>query len=278
MMSINKPRPYWHVDAKWITGLLLVVVLNAALLIFSLVQVTAKGPAVNTLSTMLAVMLSPAGLDDATDITILRQRLQASPNKSLQVIPWLRITIQEKDLAGLSPREARLFLMRLLAEPIYDGGSQGLAALVDDPEIRANILAGGAPLDVFTLKTHETLQRVALIPALIFLALLVPLILFSYRFGRIGSPGCVLFAACLPGALVSGFLSTIKPPGAVVAPAPDAGAQAVVSYMASLIIPSLAEIAAHTYWIVLALGFGLMLLALGSNLLWWLVRGRKTAV
>ena len=35
MMSINKPRPYWHVDAKWITGLLLVVVLNAALHMFS---------------------------------------------------------------------------------------------------------------------------------------------------------------------------------------------------------------------------------------------------
>lgn len=40
LMVIEKPRPYWHVDAKWIVGLLTVAVLTVSLVVFGLFRLT----------------------------------------------------------------------------------------------------------------------------------------------------------------------------------------------------------------------------------------------
>ncbi len=68
----SKQRPYWHVDAKWIAGLLLFFVLSAGLLVFNLVQITAEGPAVEMVSTAMALAFSQKGLDDETEIAEFR--------------------------------------------------------------------------------------------------------------------------------------------------------------------------------------------------------------
>lgn len=49
-----KARPYWHVDAKWVTGLLLVFFLNWMLLTINLVQLTSENRAIDTGSTAMA--------------------------------------------------------------------------------------------------------------------------------------------------------------------------------------------------------------------------------
>src|SRR5688572_13330556 len=97
-----KPRPYWHVDAKWITGLLLAFVLGLTLLVYTLVQITAEDPAVDTLSMTMALLFSPQGLDDETEIAQFRQQLSANSEASLQPILGLQITIQATDIANLS--------------------------------------------------------------------------------------------------------------------------------------------------------------------------------
>lgn len=89
----RKPRPYWHVDAKWVTGLVLIFVLSAALLVHALTRITAERQAVDAVSTALAIAFSPKGLDEPTDLALLRERLKASPG-GLQPIPGLRITIR----------------------------------------------------------------------------------------------------------------------------------------------------------------------------------------
>ena len=50
----TKPRPYWHVDAKWITGILLVFTLSITFLVFNLGQITNAENGVDFLTLMIA--------------------------------------------------------------------------------------------------------------------------------------------------------------------------------------------------------------------------------
>ncbi len=267
----RKPRPYWHVDAKWVVGLLLSGVIIVTLVLFGLVQVTAEKPAVDTLSLTMALLLSRNGLDDETEIAEMRQRLQASPDKSIQPIPGLRLTIRESDLVNRSPRQARLAFFRQWAEPIYRNGPQGLSALADDPELRAKIVEGGAVLGLLTAETHRKLQTALALSTLACLVLLVPLVFFSDRFGRIGSPGCVLSMASLPVAAACGFIAIINPPAGAEPPKME-GMTELISQMASQLLPALAQSVVGWYVGFLAIGLGLALLAVSGNFLWWLFR------
>ncbi len=269
-----KARPYWHVDAKWIAGLILAFMLSVTLLIYGLVQVTAEQPAIEVLTLATALMFSPNGLDDETDIGLMRQMLDASPDGSIQPIPGLRIFVSEQDIEGLTPREIRLHFFQKWAEAIYPDGIDGLAALADDPELKTQIIEGGALFNVLTLQTHQALQRALILMAAVSCFMLIPLVLFSYRFGRIGSPGCALFFASLPGAIFFTFLAlAVKS-----IPAPsieESSATGMVGYLASQVLPPMARTIGQSYQVFLALGVGLMLLAGLSSIVWRLVRRNK---
>lgn len=276
MINSPKLRPYWHVDAKWMTGFLLAFSLSATMLISGLVQITAEKPAVDLLTLAMALMYSPNGLDDEADVAIMRRQLQASPDKSIQPIPSLRITVREQDIAGLSPREARLFFFRKWGEPIYWKGIQGLADLADDPEMKTQIVAGGGLFGVLTLQTHQALQRALIVAAIVSLVLLVALVFFSFRFGRIGNPGCVFFVAGLPGAFLFTFIGLAAQPMAT-PPGEEAGLSGRIGYLLSNTLPPLAQIFSRNYLTLLALGLGLMLLAVLTRVGWGLMHRRRLA-
>ena len=258
-----RPRPYWHVDAKWISGLLLAVIAGLTLAAYSLVLATAEKPAVDTLSMALAVSLSGHGLDDETEIAVMRQRLEAAPGGQIQPIPGLNLTIRLEDLEGRTPRQARLALFRQLAEPIYRTG--GLTDLAMDPEMRAAVSSGVGVLSFFSLQTHQLLQRIFTILALVCLGLALPLIYFSFGPGRLTSPGCVLVVASLPGAAVLAFLGWVfNPPAST----PEAGADmtARLGALASEVLPPVAQLMARAFLIALALGLILILLSVIGRL------------
>lgn len=258
--SWRPSRPYWHVDAKWVAGLLLFLLLGPTLAVYSLVKVTEEQPAVDALSMTLATAFSRNGLDDETEIASMRENLRASPGQVLRPIPGLRILVREQDLTGLSPRQIRLGFFRQLAELLYRDGSDGLAGLADDPEMRMNLSQGLGPLGLVNAQSHGSLQRLLTPLGVACLVLLVPLIFFSYRFGRLFSPGLVLFAASLPWAAFFGFValalrnppqpastgtSTLEMAGAI-----DGGA-----------LPPLARIVASGYATAALVGLALMVLA-----------------
>nr|MBC7245570.1 hypothetical protein [Chloroflexota bacterium] len=260
--NVRKTRPYWHVDAKWVTGLLLVFVLSLALLVFNLVQITAERPATDIMATMIANMFSRSGLDDESEIAQMRQALRASPDGMLQPIPGLPIVIREKDIAGLSPRQIRLYAFRQVATPLYRKGVTGLTAQVSDPEIRKNFAGGIGILELFTLKTHQNLRRALLLLVGICLLLLIPLIFFSYRFGRLGSPGVVLFMASLPGAVFSLLLGALATEAQnLLLPGGASGLTGVLGHMMAGVLPQIEPIIARNYLIALTLGVALILLA-----------------
>jgi hypothetical protein len=272
-----KLRPYWHVDAKWITGIFLLFLLNATFLIFMLVQVTAAKQGIEILTVILASSFSQEGLDQEVDIEIMHQKIAESPDGSWKPIPGLNIVVREQDIAGLSPREIRLWFFRQLAEPIYYGGQQGLANLSTDPEMQKNMEGGLGPLGFINAETHSKLNKVFLVLGLIALTFLGLLVYFSYRFGRLGSPGCVIFLAAVPGLILfSGARGWLERAGQNPNSETEVTTVTLYTQMAARlavdVLPNIVQKALQTYLLLTFLGFGLMLAALIGTLF---IRGRK---
>ena len=271
---IKKLRPYWHVDAKWIAGLILVIILNVTLLLAGLVQLTAEQPAIEILTMSTALLNSPNGLDDEADIALLRLALAVSPDGTIQPVPGLQISISAQEIEGLTPREMRLRYFQKWAEPVYQDGIEGLAALADDPALKAEILEQGAWYNALTLKTHRTLQQAFVLSGAAGFFFLLLLVLFSYRFGRIASPGWVLLLGSLPGAILFTLAGMAVIPEDILAPG-EGGMTSVLSYLGSSVLPLLANSIKEYYVLCAALGLGLILLAAVSSIVWGLIRGNR---
>ena len=277
MSSKDAPRsrPYWHVDAKWITGLLLTVLLSLTLLVYGLVQITSEKPAVDTLTMTMALTSSRHGLDDKTEIEEVRKRLGAGSGGTFEPIPGLRLSVTEEDLANLSPRELRLSLFRQIAEPFYREGTEGLAELVEEPELEKGLAGGAGALSFFTLEMHQRLRGTFLFLGIISLLLFIPLTFFSHRFGRLAGPGCVLILASLPGAILFNLISAAPQPAAK-PPVEEADMSGMLGYLAANLVPPLAEIIARTYTIALVLGLVLAISSVFGSLIWRLSRRRSS--
>lgn len=265
--GLSKPRPYWHVDAKWISGLLLLFVLNATFLAWILVRVTAPDRGIELLTILIASSFSREGLDQEGDTKIMLEKIGESPDGNWQPIPTLNIVVREQDIAGLTPREMRLWFFRQLAEPIYYEGQAGLARLAKDPEMAKNMEGDIGPFGFISAESHAKVRNIFFGLGLLSLVLLGLLSFFSYRFGRLGSPGLVLFLAALPGILVfSGMLGWLEH-GAQDLTQPTE-VTAVTMYaqplarLASDALPDLVQMAIRTYLSLALLGLFLILAAL----------------
>ena len=135
-----------------------------------------------------------------------------------------------------------------------------MAELAGDAETRAAVSQGVGVASFFSLKTHLLLQRAFTILAVASLALALPLIYFSYRFGRLASPGCVLIVASLPGAALLAFFGwAFRPPPA--APSPEGGMSDRLGALVVEVVPPLAQLLARTFLYALAFGLLLMMLS-----------------
>lgn len=265
--AVRLPRPYWHVDAKWITAILLLFLLNVTGGMFILMHAVAPQNGIELLATLLASSFSyeSGRLDASVDVETMRREIAASPNGEWQPIPGLNIVVREQDIAGKTPREARLWFFRQWAEPLYYQGAAGLASLASDPELRKSIEEGVGPLSLVSVNTHRRLQvgfALSALASLIFLGLLA---LFSYRFGRLGSPGCILFLAAIPGVVIlagaRGWLGL--PPQN---PAGEGPAVLLTRYaqLAADVLPPIIQQAFLTYLSLMLLGLLLALIALAG--------------
>jgi hypothetical protein len=274
----SKPRPYWHVDAKWIAGLLLVFALSISLLLYGLVVITTEPIAVRLLSVLMASAFSPAGLDAEGDIQEMQKMLDASPDGSLQPIPGLRIIVHAEDIEGLSPRQARIFFFRKFAEPLYQGGAEGLAELADDPEMRQSILEGAGLMALFSQETHDRLRQLILIPMALSLILGVLLVLFSYRFGRLFSPGCALFVAVAPcaGAMLFFTMVLNNPPPPASNPVGEPALSGALSAAAANALPDVIPALSAVYNPIVSIALGLMVVALLADLVNRMWRARRS--
>ncbi|MHB0975602.1 MAG: hypothetical protein ACYC1U_00220 [Candidatus Aquicultorales bacterium] len=254
----SRVRPYWHVDAKWICGVLLLVMLSLTLLVYGLVLITDEKPAKETLTMSMALAFSPNGLDDPSDIDTLLQQFGADTKGDIRPISGFDITMSKKEIQSLSPRQLRLKFFGKFADAIYGKGTQGLTELATTGEMKKTVSSGLGPMVFFTSQTHAALGRSLLGLLAVSAVLLAGMVFFSHRFGRLASAGFVLSAVGLPGAAVFALASLAADKSRSGTPgAPSQSLEAI----AGSVLPPLLQIAGRPYVFSLVLGLVLMFIA-----------------
>jgi hypothetical protein len=260
-----KPRPYWHVDAKWLTGILLLFLLNITFVVLLMVQITAPEQGITLLTTALASSFSveEGGLDASGSMDTMHQKIAESPNGEWQPIPGMRIVVREADIFGKTPREVRLWFFRQWAEPLYYDGAQGLAGLMTDPKMQNEAQGGIGALEFITAETHKKLQGALAVSGLVSLFFFGLLIFFSYRFGRLGSPGCVIFLAAAPGLIfMGGARGWLEQAAQRLAAVGQETYLTRYTQLAVDVLPGVVQTALQIYVILFFLGLVMMLIAL----------------
>lgn len=254
-MEEAKPRPYWHVDAKWITGILLILLLATTLLLFVLSKITNRENAVELGSLALATAFSrEEGLDGTASIEEFKKEAANQVGDQLHPLPDIQaVVISRQDLETLSPREIRLKIFRQIVEPLYDKGVEGAAQqFTNDPAAQEKLANDASLLRVFTKSFHDRISSLLLLSVFITLVLLAGFIYFSFGWGRLGNPGALLFIVGLPGALV----------GLLMANPPTDGDGGPFKYIPAELGERIGSHLQLTYGSVAVVGFVLMLIAL----------------
>lgn len=260
-----KPRPYWHVDAKWLTGILLIFLLNITFLIFLVVQITGPEQGIHLLATTLASQFSyeGGGLDAEGDVDIMRQKINESADKQWQPIPGLEIIVRAEDIEGLSPREARLWFFRQWAEPLYYNGPDGLADLMSDPEMKEGLAEGIGPLSIISAASHRKMLVFLGVSTGVSLLILSMLVFFSHSYGRLGSPGCVIFLAAVPNLiLLAGLGSWLENSGQNTETSGIQTMTARYTQLAADVLPGIIQTALTIYIFLVLVGMVLVFMAL----------------
>jgi hypothetical protein len=246
-------RPYWHVDAKWICGILFALGLLASLLLYIASTLTSEKVAVPVATQIVAGMFSRNGLDDDSDLEEFKQKALKQPGEQVETLPGAFVS--KTDLRTLSPRELRLKIFKQVVEPYYQLGAKGVAAKQSsDPAKQAQIEQQAGLLAYFNKSTHESLQRLFFISLAFLLLPLAGLVYFSAGFGRLVSPGLILVLLTFPGAFASLMLavssSSSKPVGG------ESGQGESIAIAVGSVAPSLALLFGLGVALLLAAGIG----------------------
>lgn len=263
-------RPYWHVDAKWVCGLLALGLLAGSLLLMMAAAITAPKYGVELAATAIATAFSRDGLDEPMtpeEADKLRRQVAASPGGRFAPIPnFPTATITAADLE-LPPRELRLKIFRQIAEPIYTLGAEGAAKkFTSDPVQQEQFKKDAFLLGLLTRETHEKLKWLGGWGLGLSVLTLAGVVFFSARWGRLANPGLLLLMVALPGVVLS---------IAVASPGPETGG-GPFSMLPPDIRPGLGAAVRDTYVPVAVTGLGLLVVA-GIGRLVSAVRGRRAA-
>lgn len=245
-----KPRPYWHVDAKWICGLLLVFFLTGSLFTASLAYLTNEenGPRLAAL-----VIGSVFIRGDERQLKADARAELAKQGGVLHPIPSMpSVTITEKDL-NLSATDIKLKVFMPLTEIVYQNGVEGAATkLAKTPEEKQKFINDAYMLKFFTLSTNRALNKFSTITILVSAFLLLGVIYFSTRWGRLANPGLLLLMISLPGSLLGLIASH---------PSKNAANGSALGFLPSDIGQQIGNAFSHSYVKVTVVGLVLLLAA-----------------
>jgi len=156
----------------------------------------------------------------------------------------------------------RISICYQIAQHIYNGETEeytGSGAKNKQLTVRPEFLI----FALITKENHEKLLFVQLILSVFALVMLAVLILFSFRFGRMASPGFVIVFSGLPGAA---FFYTVKlilqNQSLFPKPAANEGASAVMGYIVSITLPPVLDKIITVYYSIIGVGFVILLAAL----------------
>ncbi|MCH7998119.1 MAG: hypothetical protein IIA91_01395 [Chloroflexi bacterium] len=251
----------WRIDAKWLFGLICLSAIIVAAVLYSASKLTERDVATGVFSGVLTTFAKEGeGSEEFGEIQALAA---ASPDEEF-TIEGITLPVKGSEIAGLSYDEAVDLVVGRIAEMLYTDGPESVEQFFNDTSVADSEEAPpgeGAefslgPFALLTQDTHDIIRRIftfSLIPVLV---LAVPLVFFSRRFGRLGSPGVVLAAGAAPFALL--WLIAKQATN-------NAGQDGVDGALAGAISPMAEDVSTTFLWL-LVIGVALVLVAVAGNI------------
>ncbi len=236
--------------------------LAVTLPVVALFRLTQMGPATTIIAYTLVGLTSPQGIDSPAGLEELTAKVAATGSETLTV-SGVAVTITRADVQKLSPRQLRLKVFGAFAAEFYRLGAKGVAASHQaSPADATKLQSDATALSFFTSQNHARIGLVAALLVGLSALLTGLLVLFSYRVGRLVSPGLVLGwmgASGLALAAVATHLGAL--PAGTARPASADGPLALASGFANYLAPLVVPYLASTYLAVLGAGLFLLVLA-----------------
>lgn len=246
-------RPYWHVDAKWITGIISFFIISNLLFTIALFRVTSEKTAVPLMGKLIAYMYSRNGLDDQSEIDKFKVKVAQSPNGQLQPIPNLNVFVTQADIQGKNPRELRLWLFNQVASPIYE--QKG----VDKPLAKFGLLA------FVSENTHKNIIWTIVFQSIFLLIFGSLFVIFSAGFGRIFGVGLLLFLTSVFSTGFWGILNLVSGKLHIdTIPFMGSGSTGIAKQISGafqFVVPDIVKVFYNTYLWAMLIGIGIMITA-----------------
>jgi hypothetical protein len=188
--------------AKWSVGFVAVLVIGAMLAALQVYQVTAEGPAKQTLRRSLAAITELDTLLER-DYDAMQERTQAADDDEIVALTGYPIGIEltAGDVRGVSREDVRRLILERSAERMYSSGTDALRDPEEGQSAPGRFTAAGVvdrSLDLLRDGVHDAAGVATFLLAAFALALVATLAALSRGYGRIGSAGVVVLAASLP--------------------------------------------------------------------------------
>ena len=203
MKFIPDTRPYWHVDAKWIFGILLTISLSCLLILSTAHTLSSKENAPRIVATIIGKSLMHNNTVDTTEIT---KKIKQSGGK-IHPIPFIpSITITAADLK-LTQDELSLKIFLPITNNIYDNGIEEAAnEYIKSETQKEQFIKQAFFLQYSTKTTHDTLMTPIIILGALSILFSCAVIYFSAGWGRLSNIGLLLIYVSLPGIVVANIL------------------------------------------------------------------------
>ena len=251
----------WRLDAKWLFGLICLAAIIVSAVLYSASKFTERDAATGIFSSFLISLAKDA--DGAEEFEEFQAQAIANPDEDF-TIEGVSLPIKGGELIGLSYDEAVELVAGRIAEILYTDGPESVeqyftadssAGSEETPSGESTGVSLGT-LGVLTQDTHDQVNRIftfSLIPILILAVLLV---LFSRRFGRLGTLGVVLTVGVAPFAAL---WFTVKQT------TQNADQDGIEGSLAKALAPIAGDVST-TFLLLLALGVTLVLAAVAGHI------------
>lgn len=133
-------NPAWYRDAKWLSGILLVLALAASLLLFSLASLSRREQAEPVLESVLRLSLLPTGGEDL-ELAAVQSGFDYTPGQPLRLLPGVDVFADPTELPGFDTEDGRSRIAGILSERIITGGAGSALELVSDATLRRQLEA-----------------------------------------------------------------------------------------------------------------------------------------
>lgn len=255
---MRKIRPGWRIDAKWTCGVLLTVFLIPTLMVCSLYQATAREPAKKV---VVPLIREVSGIDRVSEEAFeqLFKVAQLNPGEKFEIPGWLvKLSLLGRDIAGKTEEKLKNLVLKRTFDLVYEQGFEA------PPESPPEVSMAAVVINFFSEANHQRLGSTLGWLFTICVILTIPLVLFSFRFGKLISVGVSLIFAALPASILSLILSKT-----------GVGSENFLTELVEAVLPFIWGI--HLKALLVGLGFALVGVLVGT-IFWFLSEGRETKI